>query len=128
MIQRIQSVFMLFTILSLGMIMYKVPVLANGEELMMLGDFMWAQISAFITMFLVMYSILQFKNRTKQLLLNQFSKLSLSISFFIIFIKKGEMLPAKGLFLFILPYVLLIIANRFIKKDEKLVKSADRIR
>ena len=128
MIQRIQSVFMLFTILSLGMIMYKVPVLANGEELMMLSDFMWAQISAFITMFLVMYSILQFKNRTKQLLLNQFSKLSLSISFFIIFIKKGEMLPAKGLFLFILPYVLLIIANRFIKKDEKLVKSADRIR
>ena len=119
---------MLFTILSLGMIMYKVPVLANGEELMMLSDFMWAQISAFITMFLVMYSILQFKNRTKQLLLNQFSKLSLSISFFIIFIKKGEMLPAKGLFLFILPYVLLIIANRFIKKDEKLVKSADRIR
>ena len=128
MIQRIQSVFMLFTILSLGMIMYKVPVLANGEELMMLSDFMWAQISAFITIFLVMYSILQFKNRTKQLLLNQFSKLSLSISFFIIFIKKGEMLPAKGLFLFILPYVLLIIANRFIKKDEKLVKSADRIR
>lgn len=128
MIQRIQSVFMLFAILSVGMIMYKVPVLANGEEVMMLGDFMWAQIAAFITMFLIVYSILQFKNRTKQLLLNQFSKLSLSISFFIIFIQKGEMLPAKGLFLFILPYVLLIIANGFIKKDEKLVKSADRIR
>ena len=128
MIQRIQSVFMFFTILSVGMIMYKVPVLANGEEVMMLGDFMWAQISAFITMFLIVYSIFQFKNRNKQLLLNQFSKLSLSISFFIIFIQKGEMLPAKGLFLFILPYILLIIANWFIKKDEKLVKSADRIR
>ena len=128
MIQRIQSVFMFFTILSVGMIMYKVPVLANGEEVMMLGDFMWAQILAFITMFLIVYSIFQFKNRTKQLFLNQFSKLSLSISFFIIFIQKGEMLPAKGLFLFILPYVLLIIANWFIKKDEKLVKSADRIR
>ena len=128
MIQRIQSVFMLFAILSVGMIMYKVPVLANGEEVMMFSDFMWAQIAAFITMFLIVYSILQFKNRTKQLLLNQFSKLSLSISFFIIFIQKGGMLPAKGLFLFILPYVLLIIANWFIKKDEKLVKSADRIR
>ena len=128
MIQRIQSVFMFFAILSMGIIMYKVPVLANGEEVVVLGDFMWAQISAFITVFLIVYSILQFKNRTKQLLLNQFSKLSLSISFFIIFIQKGEMLPAKGLFLFILPYVLLIIANRFIKKDENLVKSADRIR
>ena len=128
MIQRIQSVFMLFAILSVGMIMYKVPILANEEEVMMMSDFMWAQIAAFITMFLIVYSIFQFKNRTKQLFLNQFSKLSLSISFFIIFIQKGEMLPAKGLFLFILPYVLLIIANWFIKKDEKLVKSADRIR
>ena len=118
MIQRIQSVFMLFAILSVGMIMYKIPVLSNGEEVMMLGDFMWAQIAAFITMFLIVYSILQFKNRTKQLLLNQFSKLSLSITFFIIFIQKEEMLPGKGLFLFILPYLLLIIANRFIKKDE----------
>ncbi|MBJ10837.1 MAG: hypothetical protein CMP66_05185 [Flavobacteriales bacterium] len=128
MIQRIQSIFMLFAVISLGMIMYKVPVLSNGEQVIMLGDFMWAQIAAFITIFLIMYSILQFKNRAKQLLINQFSKLSLSISFFIIFIQKEEYLPAKGLFLFILPYVLLIIANKFIKKDEKLVKSADRIR
>ena len=128
MIQRIQSIFMFFAILSVGMIMYKAPVLTNGDQLLMLSDFMWAQIAAFITMFLIMYSILQFKNRAKQLLLNQFSKLSLSISFFIIFVQKEEMFPAKGLFLFILPYVLLIIANRFIKKDEKLVKSADRIR
>ena len=128
MIQRIQSIFMFFAILSVGMIMYKAPVLTNGDQVMMLGDFMWAQIAAFISMFIILYSILQFKNRANQLLLNQFSKLSLSISFFIIFIQKEEMFPAKGLFLFILPYVLLIIANRFIKKDEKLVKSADRIR
>ena len=128
MIQRIQSIFMFFAILSVGMIMYKAPVLTNGDQVMMLGDFMWAQIAAFITMFLIMYSMLQFKDRANQLLLNQFSKLSLSISFFIIFIQKEEMFPGKGLFLFILPYVLLIIANRLIKKDEKLVKSADRIR
>lgn len=119
---------MFFAILSIGMIMYKAPVLANGEQVMMLGDFMWSQITAFITMFLIAYSMLQFKNRAKQLLINQFSKLSLSISFFIILIQKEEMFPAKGLFLFILPYILLIIANRFIKKDEKLVKSADRLR
>ena len=128
MVQRLQSLFMLFAILSLVMIMYKAPVLVNGKEVMMLGDYMWAQISIFISIFLIVYSILQFKNRTKQLLLNQFSKLFLSISFFIIFIQKEDMFPAKGLFLFILPYILLIIANRFIKKDEKLVKSADRIR
>ena len=128
MIQRIQSVFMFLTILFLFLIVYKFPVLKYGEELMMIGDFIWAKITVFITILLVIYSIFQYKNRSKQLLLNQFSKLSLSISFFIIFIQKGEMFPTKGLFLFILPYVLLIIANWFIKKDEKLVKSSDRIR
>ncbi len=119
---------MFFSILSMGMIMYKVPVLENGEEFLFLVDFIWAQISAFITIALIIYSILQFKNRSKQLLLNQLSKLSLSISFFVIFFQKGEMLPSKGLFLFILPYLLLILSNWFIKKDENLVKSADRIR
>ena len=128
MIQRIQSIFMFFAIFSLAIIMYKVPVLANKEEVIMLSNFRWAQIAAFITIFLIIYSIFQFKNRNKQLLLNQFSKLFLSVSFFIVLIQKDEMLPAKGLFLFILPYILLIIANWFIKKDEKLVKSADRIR
>tara|TARA_B100000609_G_C17107522_1_gene377989 strand:+ start:27 stop:413 length:387 start_codon:yes stop_codon:yes gene_type:complete len=128
MIQRIQSIFMFFAIVSLVMIMYKFPVLANKEEVIMLSNFKWAQIVAFITIFLIIYSIFQFKNRNKQLFLNQFSKLFLSISFFIIFFQKGEMLPAKGLFLFIFPYLFLIISNWFIKKDEKLVKSADRIR
>ena len=128
MIQRVQSVFMFFSILSLVMIMFKVPVLANGEETILLSDLVYAQIAAFIAIFFITYSILQFKNRSKQLLMNQFSKLFLSISFFIIFFQKGEMLPAKGLFLFILPYGLLILANLFIRKDEKLIKSADRIR
>ena len=108
--------------------MYKVPVLTNKEEVIMLSNFRWAQIAAFITIFLIICSIFKFKNRNKQLLLNQFSKLFLSVSFFIVFIQKQDMLPAKGLFLFIIPYLLLIIANWFIKKDEKLVKSADRIR
>ena len=128
MIQRIQSIFMFFAIISVVMIMYKVPVLTNKEEVIMLSNFRWAQIAAFITIFLIICSIFKFKNRNKQLLLNQFSKLFLSVSFFIVFIQKQDMLPAKGLFLFIIPYLLLIIANWFIKKDEKLVKSADRIR
>ena len=87
MIQRSQSVFMLFAFLSLGMIMYKVPVLAVAEEVRMLSDFLWAQIAAFVSMFLVFYSIFQFKNRSHQLMLNQLSKFSLSISFFLVFIQ-----------------------------------------
>ena len=33
-----------------------------------------------------------------------------------------------GLFLFIIPYLLMILSNYLIRKDDKLVKSADRIR
>jgi hypothetical protein len=35
---------------------------------------------------------------------------------------------AIGLFLFVIPYSLIILANYLIRKDEKLVRSADRIR
>lgn len=128
MIQRPQSIFLFFAAFSIVIIMYKVPVLAIGEEVKMLTDFMWGQTAAWISIFLGVFSIAQFKKRSNQLIYNQLSKFFLSISFFIVYIGKGELLPSKGLFLFVLPYILLILANRFIKKDEKLVKSADRIR
>ena len=128
MVQRIQSVFMFLAIFSMIIVMYMYPVLILEDQEKMLSDFMIAQISVLIAMFLVLYSILQYKTRSKQLLLNQLSKLALSIAFFTIFIQKEQMLPDTGLFLFLLPYVFLILANRFIKKDDKLVDSADRIR
>ena len=44
------------------------------------------------------------------------------------FFQRGELNFAIGLFLFVIPYLLIILPNYFIKKDEKLVKAADRIR
>ncbi|HIE74517.1 MAG TPA: DUF4293 family protein, partial [Flavobacteriales bacterium] len=70
----------------------------------------------------------QFRNRNRQIIINQISKLFLSIAFIIIIFQRGELNFAIGLFLFIIPYLLIILANYLIKKDEKLVKSADRIR
>ena len=119
---------MLLASLLLIFINLRIPVLELDSKSMMISDFMWGQITSFISIFLIFYSIFQYKNRSKQLLLNQFSKLALSVSFFIIFFQRDDMLPANGLFLFIGPYLLLVFANFFIKKDDKLVKSADRIR
>ena len=73
-------------------------------------------------------STIEFKNRKKQLLLNQIAKLFLSATFFILFFSKGESIPQEGMFVFLIPYVLILLANRFIKKDESLVQSADRLR
>ena len=52
MIQRPQSIFLFFAVLSIVMIMYKVPILAMGEEVKMLTDFMWGQTAAWISIFL----------------------------------------------------------------------------
>lgn len=128
MIQRIQSLLMLLATLSILVINFKFPILELNEKKLLMQHFMYAQIALFTSAFLVVYSILQYKNRSKQLLINQISKLSLSISFFIVFFQKGDFLPTIGLFLFLVPYLLLVFSNYFIKKDDKLVKSADRIR
>ena len=128
MIQRIQSLLMLLAALSILVINFKFPILELNEKKLLMQHFMYAQIALFTSAFLVLYSILQYKNRSKQLLINQISKLSLSISFFIVFFQKGDFSPTMGLFLFLVPYLLLVFSNYFIKKDDKLVKSADRIR
>ena len=128
MIQRIQSLLMLLATLSILVINFKFPILELNEKKLLMQHFMYAQIALFTSIFLIIYSIFQYKNRSKQLLINQISKLSLSISFFIVFFQKGDFLPTIGLFLFLVPYLLLVFSNYFIKKDDKLVKSADRIR
>lgn len=129
MIQRVQSIYMLFASIFMLAITYFLPVLVkiNGEFFYTYQN-VYSHITILASSFLSLYSIFQFKNRKKQLLINQISKISLSVTFFILFFTKGESLPDMGMFVFIIPYVLILLANRFIKKDEKLVNSADRIR
>ena len=129
MIQRVQSIYMFFAVLFMIAITYFLPVLISKEgEAFFTNHFIYAYITILVSSFLLLYSILLFKNRKKQLLFNQISKFLLSVTFFILFFTKGDLFPARGMFVFIIPYVLILLANRFIKKDEKLVQSADRIR
>jgi len=129
MIQRIQSLFLLFSaIFSLSIVFY-FPVLKSTEITIYLTENLsYARLSVFLSVGLSIFSIFQFKNRGGQLIINQVSKLFISIAFIIIIFQRGELNFAIGLFLFIIPYLLIILANYFIKKDEKLVKSTDRIR
>ena len=46
----------------------------------------------------------------------------------IVFVYREDRTIGLGLLLLIIPFTSLIVANIFIKKDEKLVQSADRIR
>ena len=129
MIQRIQSLFLLFSAIFSLIIVFYFPVLKSTEITIYLTENLsHARLSVFLSVGLSIFSIFQFKNRVRQLIINQVSKLFISISFIIIIFQRRELNFATGLFLFIIPYLLIILANYFIKKDDKLVKSADRIR
>ena len=129
MIQRVQSIYLFFSIIFMISITYFFPVLISNEgDKFFIHQSIYAHITILVSTFLLLYSIFLFKNRKKQLLFNQISKFLLSATFFILFFTKGELFPARGMFVFIIPYILILLANRFIKKDEKLVQSADRIR
>ncbi len=129
MIQRVQSVYLFFSMIFMISITYFLPVLISNEgEVFFTHQYLYAHITILVSSFLLIYSIFLFKNRKKQLLLNQISKFLLSATFFILYFMRGELFPHKGMFVFIVPYILILLANKFIKKDEKLVQSSDRIR
>jgi len=129
MIQRVQTIYLLFSVFFMIAITYFLPVLISVEgDTFFTFQFIYAHITILVSSFLLLYSIFSFKNRKKQLLINQISKFLLSATFFILFFTKGELFPDRGMFVFIIPYLLILLANRFIKKDEKLVQSSDRIR
>lgn len=82
------------------------------------------------------YSVLQFKNRLTQMKLGALNALlmaaTLGISYYKIYqyegLIEGQGAITLGFYLPAGAMLLNIIANRFIRKDEKLVKSVDRIR
>jgi len=84
------------------------------------------------------YSISQFKNRLKQMKLGALISLlmaaTLGLSYYNIYqLESSFSLQTQGSFMggFFLPAVAMVLnmmSNRFIRKDEKLVKSVDRIR
>tara|TARA_E500000331_G_scaffold232104_1_gene222233 strand:- start:3296 stop:3697 length:402 start_codon:yes stop_codon:yes gene_type:complete len=133
MIQRLQSLILLLAALCSLIIVFYFPVLHlkiyNSDNYIFLTEQLsFARLSVFLSVGLNIFSIFQFKSRSRQIFVNQISKLLLSIAFIIIIFQKGDLNFAIGLFLFVIPYLLIILANYLIRKDEKLVKSADRIR
>ncbi|WP_046746044.1 DUF4293 domain-containing protein [Kordia zhangzhouensis] len=137
MIQRIQSIYMLLVagicggltfVFSLYSLENEVEVFAKDDPLY-LGIFVASAALALITIFL-------YKNRKLQFVLNRFNIL-LHLILLGIFVYRMlnlsggiEKISEKGIGVIIpiISIVLLVLANRAIKKDEDLVKSVDRLR
>ncbi len=136
MIQRIQTLYMLLVaaisggltfLFSLYTMANKTIVFAKDDPLF-LGLFMASAVLALITIFM-------FKNRKLQFVLNRFNNIFnlilLGVFVYRMLNLSGEMEVSEkgiGIILPIISIVLLVLANRAIKKDEDLVKSVDRLR
>ncbi|MEZ5198132.1 MAG: DUF4293 family protein [Bacteroidales bacterium] len=89
-----------------------------------------------VLILLVVYTILRYQYRTQQLKLVKLSILLNIILIAGIFLNYPQYLtdfdlsisPASGAYFPLISVALLIVANRYILKDEKLVKSVDRLR
>ena len=130
MIQRIQSIFFLLSSLASLYIIFYVPVLRKESELFYLyNEFTYLRLFLIISAFLSLFAIFQFKNRNRQRLISSFSRLMITLFYLIIILVYREKYDFEsGVFLCIIPFLLLFLASYFIKKDEKLIRDADRIR
>ena len=129
MIQRFQTLFMSFSILSLVVIIVNFPILINDADKFYIKNFPLIKYIMLSSVFLTTYSIFQYKKLKRQRLLVSFSRLIITIGIILIVVlyKKNYDLEL-GFYLLLVPFIFLLISDFLIKKDQKLIKSADRIR
>jgi hypothetical protein len=99
---------------------------------------MYIGILALASAALALFSLLQFKNRTKQMMLNMINSLLMGINLgvivFVSYQANQEFNPnvtgayVVGFYAIVFALIMNIVANRFIRKDELLVRSVDRLR
>lgn len=157
MIQRIQSVFLgliavlmtLFLFLPIWTKMDKdsgIELLVNslgmkqmkGETIISEQGAMYIFFCGFFAVVVSVISLLSYRHRSRQILLGLINSLLIAIATVsaALLINDAEkvLLPNErgsfqvGLFLPVISLILNMLANRFIRKDENLVRSADRIR
>lgn len=136
MIQRIQTIYLFIAALLSGVLIFFVPLWSTEagepvyveEVIIALALFLGSAVLSVITIFLYKKRKLQFVLGRINILLNFFL-----LGFFVYWSLSlpGEMeISEKGIGMFVpvLSIVFLVLANKAIKKDEDLVKSADRFR
>ena len=136
MLQRIQTVYLFIAALISGVLIFFVPLWSNEtgepvyveEVLLALSLYLGSAILSLITIFLYKNRKLQFVLGRVNILLNF---ILLGVFVYWSLTVPGEMQISEkgiGMFLPVLSIVFLVLANKAIKKDEDLVKSADRFR
>lgn len=136
MVQRIQTVYIIISAFLIGALYMWFPVVADAQGVaVILREELIVFIPILLSLALAIISILSFKKRQLQFVLN---RLNIILNFVLlgVFVYRsltlsGETLVSEkgiGVLLPIISIVFLVLANKAIKKDEDLVKSVDRLR
>ena len=131
MLQRIQTVFLLCYIILILIVKFFYPpaITPSLQELSSL-----ITLAPYIFSIVIFINILLFSKRTLQLLMNGiilFASIALEIAH--LYIYDSENFELQSLFsvhfiAVLVSWILLIVANKYIKKDEDLIRSVDRLR
>ena len=129
MLQRIQTVWIFLAVL--GAVFLNI----TAQDFDVLGAYFTINVSTVILILFGVLSIFSFRNRKRQILLNNISIIINALligllAYWLLNLSGGISIPEKGIepvFPF-LSIVCLLLANMFIRKDERLVKSVDRLR
>jgi hypothetical protein len=137
MIQRLQTLYLLLALIITGVLPFLFPLwtLNNGKAFYFVFDLKYVSLFGLSTT-LSLLSILSFKKRQNQFVIGRLNiilnLILLGLFVYYLLNVSGEAAAVSekgiGMFLPIVAIVLLVLANKAIKKDEDLVKSVDRLR
>ena len=131
MIQRIQSIYLLVSTISMTLISFKVPVYSLNEKLFMAQDDTKMFVLTIAAALFAFIGLFMFKNRKFQMKLIRLAvliEMVIGVRLFMVFKEFEVSLNVNCIILLVFALVALIMAYRGVKKDDDLVRSVDRIR
>lgn len=129
MLQRIQTIWTLLAVLA------AVFLFITGQDVAISDSIPVLNIGCIILVIIGSLSVFSFKNRKRQILLNTISiiinvLLIGVLVYWLLSLSGGIQFPEKGIepIFPLIAVICLLMANVYIRKDERLVKSVDRLR
>ncbi|PWW29841.1 DUF4293 family protein [Chryseobacterium sp. AG844] len=129
MLQRIQTIWTLLAVLA------AVFLFITGQDVVISDSIPLLNIGCIVLVVIGALSIFSFKNRKRQILLNTISIIINALligvlAYWLLNLSGGVQIPEKGIepIFPLIAVICLFIANIYIRKDERLVKSVDRLR
>lgn len=129
MLQRIQTIWMFLAVLA------AVFLFITGQDVAVIESLPVIDIATVVLVIIGLLSVFSFRNRKRQILLNNISIIINALligvlAYWLLNLSGGIQFPEKGIEPVFpsIAVIALLIANVYIRKDERLVKSVDRLR